>query len=109
MSIVLKNVAGATMCAINEAEVLVVMIRRGATPAAAEAALHDLGLSSVALDRSLAARTARLERETRAAGLSLADRACLALARSLGVPVLTADRAWLRVADAVGVEVRLIR
>ena len=107
--IVAAGLAGAAICAINESEVLAIMIRRGATPAAADAALHDLGLSSIAFDRLLAARTARLERETRAAGLSLADRACLALAASLGAPVLTADRAWLGIANTVGVEVRLIR
>jgi PIN domain nuclease of toxin-antitoxin system len=38
--------------------------------------------------------TARLRALTREHGLSLADRACLALGRRLGLPVLTADRAW---------------
>lgn len=42
---------------------------------------------------------------TRGLGLSLADRACLALAIRLAVPAFTADRMW---ADA-GVEVRMIR
>jgi PIN domain nuclease of toxin-antitoxin system len=46
---------------------------------------------------------------TRAAGLSLGDRSCLALAAKLGLPAITADRAWARIADAVGVEVRVIR
>jgi PIN domain nuclease of toxin-antitoxin system len=40
-------------------------------------------------------------------GLSLGDRACLALAAELGVVALTTDREWAR-AD-VGVEVALIR
>jgi ribonuclease VapC len=31
---------------------------------------------------------------TRFAGLSLADRACLAVARRLGTSALTADHAW---------------
>jgi len=44
---------------------------------------------------------------TRARSVSLADRACLALASRLGLPALTADRAW-QVLD-LGVEVRLIR
>lgn len=50
---------------------------------------------------------ASLAAETRSAGLSLADRACLATAVRLGCPALTADRAWATV--DVGVEVRLIR
>lgn len=44
---------------------------------------------------------------TRSAGLSLADRTCLALARRLGLPVLTADRSWLDL--ELGIDVRLIR
>ena len=31
---------------------------------------------------------------TRAQGLSLGDRTCLALAPALGLPAMTADRAW---------------
>jgi PIN domain nuclease of toxin-antitoxin system len=44
---------------------------------------------------------------TRQHGLSLGDRACLGLARRLGLPALTADRAWLDVNS--GVEVQAIR
>ncbi|MBI4898628.1 MAG: type II toxin-antitoxin system VapC family toxin [Actinobacteria bacterium] len=54
-----------------------------------------------------AREAAVLYEATRAAGLSLADRACLALAKVLGLPAVTADRQWARV-DA-GVEVELIR
>ena len=44
---------------------------------------------------------------TKASGLSLADRACLALAKRLDIPVLTADRSW---ADLnLGVAAQLIR
>lgn len=44
---------------------------------------------------------------TRQLGLSLADRACLALARQLSLPVLTADHAWAEA--ALELEVKLIR
>jgi ribonuclease VapC len=40
-------------------------------------------------------------------GLSLADRACLALGMRYSVPVWTADRAWVQF--ATGVDVRVIR
>ena len=42
-------------------------------------------------------------------GLGLGDRSCLALARRLGLPAVTADRAWEGVAAAVGVEVVVVR
>lgn len=45
--------------------------------------------------------------QARSFGLSLADRACLALAFSRNVPVLTADKIWQQ-AD-VGVDVVLVR
>lgn len=58
-------------------------------------------------DTDLALRAALLRNSTRPYGLSLGDRACLALARREGLPVLTADRSWAKL--DVGVEVVLIR
>ncbi len=46
---------------------------------------------------------------TRSAGLSLADRLCLALACRLKAKALTADRAWTLVAEPLGLDVVLIR
>jgi len=45
--------------------------------------------------------------ETRALGLSLGDRACLALALSLNAPVYTADRAWKSL--KLGIRIHTIR
>jgi PIN domain nuclease of toxin-antitoxin system len=50
---------------------------------------------------------AKLRPVTKSVGLSLGDRACLALARRLGAPALTADGAWVKL--DVGVAVTLIR
>jgi len=50
---------------------------------------------------------AGLSASTQAFGLSLADRACLAVATECGLPVLTADREWSRA--QLDVEVRQIR
>lgn len=66
-----------------------------------------LGVTIEAFTDEDAEAVAELWQPTRSAGLSLADRACLALARRLDVPVHTADRAWHKV--DVGVEVVLIR
>lgn len=59
---------------------------------------HTLGLARMA---------GTLRAETRAAGLSLGDRACLALALAMELPVYTADRAWQGL--PLGIEVRPIR
>ncbi|MDM7324085.1 MAG: hypothetical protein P3W93_003650 [Thermus sp.] len=51
--------------------------------------------------------SARLRPLTRSLGLSLGDRACLALASRLRLPVLTADATWAEL--SVGIEVEVIR
>ena len=64
-------------------------------------------LSVKVFDRVRSEAAALLRPTTRFAGISLADRACLALAQELNLPVLTADRAWISL--GIGVEIRLIR
>lgn len=45
--------------------------------------------------KGLILQTARLWPDCRTYGLSLGDRACLALGMALKVPILTADRIWV--------------
>lgn len=73
------------------------------------ATVDALALVTIAPDDATAFDAGLLRLVTASAGLSLGDRFCLALARRLSAPVLTADRAWLEVARRTGVEVRLIR
>ena len=55
----------------------------------------------------LAYRVGLLRADTRAQGLSLGDRACLALAMREGLPVYTADRRWAEL--ALGIDINVIR
>jgi PIN domain nuclease of toxin-antitoxin system len=71
--------------------------------------LDPLPFERVGFDEELAYGTAMLLPVTRAAGLSLGDRACLALARRLDIPAMTADRSWLEIARSTEVRVELIR
>jgi ribonuclease VapC len=68
--------------------------------------LRGRGVLVVDFTEARAEAAAALWARTRPAGLSLGDRACLALAAELGVPALTADRAWARL--DVGVEVVVV-
>lgn len=61
----------------------------------------------IAFDAELADAAASLRQPTRHLGLSLRDRACLALARSVNAAVITADRAWLGL--DIGVRIEAIR
>jgi ribonuclease VapC len=97
----------AVISAANYAEVVSKLVDHGAAGDLAIRAAAELGVSVTPLDEPAATRAGALREATRARGLSLGDRACLALAQREGLPVLTADRAW---ADLdLGVEVVLIR
>lgn len=56
--------------------------------------LRDLELTIEPFTDQQAVTAAQLWAKTRAQGLSLADRACLALALDKSLPVLTTDRVW---------------
>jgi PIN domain nuclease of toxin-antitoxin system len=104
--------AGATLSTVNLAEALSTLARRGADPANVAAELAERGLLGGAITvepftSEDAVEVARLRPLTHAAGLSLADRACLALAARLAAPALTADQAWAGLDLAA--DVRLVR
>lgn len=99
---------GAVVSAVNWSEVLQKLAQRGVRPASATvAALLELGLRIEPFTLVDARRAAELWEAGRETGLSLGDRACLALGHRLAAEALTADRAWKTV-DA-GVTVRLLR
>ena len=102
-----RRLVGATVSAVNVCEVLSKLHDDGLNDTQALAAVSTMDLSIVAFDASQAHSAARLRSITRHAGLSLGDRACLALGLQLGHPVITADRAWASL--DVGVKVVLIR
>lgn len=66
-----------------------------------------LGLEIRPFDLEAAYAVAVMRAKTRNKGLSLGDRACLALANQLGVPAVTADRVWAEL--DIDVEIQLIR
>jgi ribonuclease VapC len=102
-----ERLVGAAISAVNLSEVLAKLRSGGLSGVEANAATDALDLQIVPFDKSQAEAAAELFAPTRRAGLSLADRACLALALRAGKPVVTADRAWANL--DVGVEIVLIR
>lgn len=98
---------GATIGAVNLAEVLTKLSDFGMPEGEAADAIEGLGLEVVAFDGNAARAASALRASTRARGLSLGDRAALALAASRGAPVLTTDRVWVGAVPSV--EVVLVR
>jgi PIN domain nuclease of toxin-antitoxin system len=99
--------ASACMSTVNLAEVCAKLVGRGIGPAAVVDRLKALGLRVVAFTEDDAMASGDIFPETKELGLSLGDRACLALSKRLGAPALTADLSWT--ALDLGIEIRLIR
>jgi len=98
---------GAAISAVNIAEVAAKLNEAGMADDDVREALDALDIQVHPFDRALAYRSGLLRAQTKLLGLSLGDRACLALAAELGQPALTTDRAWAGV--AVGIDIRVIR
>ncbi len=93
------------VCAVNFSEVAAKLVEGGMSHGEVGDVLRDLDLRVHPFDETLALECAWLREPTRAAGLSLGDRACLALAKRLSLPALTADRGWGSLSVDVTVQV----
>jgi len=106
-SLVEQSLGGAMILTVNLAEVATKQLASGVDLETARQEFDELGIEVVDFTRDLAEDAAVLAASTKALGLSLGDRACIALARRESLPALTADRAWRDV--DVGVRIELIR
>jgi ribonuclease VapC len=102
---VLENSA---LSAVNLSEVLQKAMAAGVSTDGLETDLEAVGVRVYAFDAEDATHSAELWATTRKLGLSLGDRACLALAKRLHAPAYTADRAWAEV-KVPGVTVKTVR
>jgi ribonuclease VapC len=94
---------------VNIAEVGTKLIDKGLAPDQLTRTLKELDVQAIDFDLEQATLCASLRVSTKHAGLSLGDRACLALAQLVKGTAVTADSAWSDVAEAVGVKVLMIR
>jgi ribonuclease VapC len=106
-SVVADYLEDAAVSTVNWSEI----VRRSQQDGVGADSLRDTfaeaGVALVPFDVQDAETAAALWSTTRHLGLSLADRACLALAARLGVPAVTADRAWSDL--DVGVQILCVR
>jgi len=98
---------GAEVSAVNWSEVVQKAAARGVDVTRLRDDVEALGVRVVIFDADAAEATAELWAATTDQGLSLGDRACLALARTRRATAVTADRAWADV--HVGVTVQVVR
>jgi ribonuclease VapC len=95
------------MSAVNFSEVEAKLLERGLSREAIAQLESLLPCEIINFDRTQASLTAKLRPLTKHRGLSLGDRACLALAIQQKATVLTADRVWAEI--DVGVKVEVVR
>lgn len=105
--IVASVLPGAAISAVNLSEIATWLSDAGTEEKRIRLTLDGLQLQCNAFDEESAFKAADLRKATRGKGLSFGDRACLALAKHLALPALTADRSWAEL--NLGVDVRLIR
>ena len=97
----------AKISAVNMAEVCSKLADRGIAGVEIRALLSELAIQVVAFDEDQAFTTGDLRLATRAFGLSIGDRACLALAALEKLNAITADKAWGNL--DIGISITLIR
>lgn len=85
---------GAAMSAVNLSEVIAKHAERGVSSDRTASLFHLLGIELYTFDAEDAELAGSLRTQTKTCGLSLGDRACLALAIKLKRPVVTADQVW---------------
>jgi ribonuclease VapC len=95
----------ALMSAVNLAEVFGKLAERGLSQREADMIVYRYRLEVVPFDEELARQTGALRPAT--LGLSLGDRASLALAQRERLPILTADKTWANL--NLGITIKVVR
>ncbi len=92
---------------VNLAEVQAKLVGRGLSPDAAWKAALSPVREAVDFTPEHARLAGSLVLQTRSLGLSLGDRACLALGLALKAPVYTTDKLWMNL--KLGIRIHVIR
>jgi ribonuclease VapC len=105
--IVVSCLSRAIISAVNQAEVQTKLVSAGIDEALAWWHIAEARCPSVPFDEDLARIAGGLVKVTRPYGLSLGDRACLALAMQRKATVYTTDREWSRL--GLDLKIKMIR
>ncbi len=100
-------ISGALVSAVNLCEVHSKLIQRGVPDPLSWSRILSLGCDICPFTAEQGRVAAEIVRTTRPYGLSLGDRACLALGIERKAMVYTADRTWKSL--SLGIEIEVIR
>jgi ribonuclease VapC len=93
---VAEALPAAIIGAVNYSEVVGKLVETGIDEATVDSLIDKLQLKVIPFDRAQARLAGSLRAATRKLGLSLGDRACLALAAAEGATALTCERIWAK-------------
>ncbi|MEK6746428.1 MAG: type II toxin-antitoxin system VapC family toxin [Pseudomonadota bacterium] len=102
-----KYLYNSVVSSVIYCEFISLMMERGFNIDEARETVDSFGIEIIDFDETQAVLAAELRNKTKVKGLSLGDRACLALAITKKIPVVTADKIWSKL--DIGVNVKLIR
>lgn len=102
-------ISNSVMSTVNWSEVVQKTVARGIASEGLRRDVESLGLVLLPFQAEDADFAGTLWAQTKELGLSLGDRACLALAHRLSLPAMTTDRAWKDLPRELGIEVELAR
>ena len=104
---VIPLLGSSAISSVNLCEVVAKLCERTASASEIEREVTRLELLVMPFDESLGHQAGLLHLTTRGRNISLGDRACLVIARRMGLPAYTGDRTWAEL--GVDVMVELIR
>lgn len=96
------------MSSVNVSEVATILFNHDMSMKDFNESILPLISTILSFDENQALITASLYKKTKTKGLSLGDRACIALGMHLQIPIYTADKIWSEI-DLDNADVRLIR
>jgi ribonuclease VapC len=105
----LQHMTDAHLAAVNMSEAMAKLIEYKLSAEQARQQIDRLELFIHDFNAEQAQRTAVLRGSTKQFGLSLGDRACVALGQKLDLPILTSDRRMAEAKSVLGLDIRLIR
>jgi len=102
-------ILAAAMTLVNLAKIVGHFARNGASELEIRQILDPLPIKHVVFSTELAYAASLFVPVTKRLGLSLGDRACMALAKARGVPALTADRSGVALPATLGIRIEILR
>jgi ribonuclease VapC len=93
---VVETLPDSMIGAVNYSEVVAKLVEAGLDEVTVDSLIDKLQLNVIPFDRVQARLAGSLRSTTRKLGLSLGDRACLALAAAEGATALTCERIWTK-------------